>query len=969
MAQTKLLSVLWKQSSPYSTFASGDTVIVYWDDSTNAFAVEKNGVTITSGTQIPITFIFSGQWNYYYKLEKVFQNQICQTGSLLQFTRISNFPYLTVKTFPNHPACDILGIDQVCDIAFASLPVVANSSTPTTADGSIAVTANSSHGSVKFRLNADFNYYDSTGQTSGTFTGLLPGTYNIYCRDEINCLSVVSATVAVTYTYGVRFRIEYANALGYTMRSEILEKDYSGSVTDIECGPLPAEFNLRGEGEKDKFIPVFATEMIMNLISVTDGQFQDLFTNDPEKFRIRQSVDDGGGYDILWIGKVLPQEYSEEFKSEPYNVTVTATDGIPQLKDLPFLDAEGNRLRGRYKQIEIIAWILAKLNLGLSIRSGLNLYATGMDVTDTDDPLDQAYADVATYYLSSETPTCMDVIEKILTPYGASLKAYNNVWNIVRIEELLNDYDYREYTSAGVYSTNSTYAPVKDIKQKGNINCLHWANRDARLDINPGFGGINLQYDMGLKPNLIENGDFTTRKYSAFFYSVGDEGGKPVLQTEVLPDMTGFELVSNGTIIEKSIESLDGSNKENVALVLTSKAAGGYLLTDTINFKMSGENSLRITLKFKVTTLQYFPPRYIKVKIVVKYGTLYLQDNGQWTTTSSAIGFFIKKEELGKYQNLNIVAPYPNDTVYLTTGADFFIKIYQPNTLDYDYTSYTDLRAKATTSLGQGYRTEVYSTFTIYYYELKNSTNTESSPDIIRPNDYHVTTNPYQWILVDKVLKTVGDYTSLSIDTISLEYLSNGKLLPKQQAYNKPLENANNTVLNKIIYHGSVIANGRTVWDYGDLYKPELKFIGGRLVSVNTLQGKNYEAGYIAYTSNSAEIIYVGYLSDSTGTGYTTWGRDLLTGEAKNLEDIFLDMYAVQYNRAWRRITGSIYSQQTTLTPLDSIEDFTNGNRKYFPVSLRIDFRGNMYSGEFLELFDPTDGVGFTTGFSYGFDA
>src|SRR5690606_3402998 len=102
----------------------------------------------------------------------------------------------------------------------------------------------------------------------------------------------------------------------------------------------------------------------------------------------------------------------------------------------------------------LIAYILKKTGLNLNIRVGINLYAVGMDTTDADDPLDQAYVDCDTYYINTNDPTLDYVLRQILESFGACIIQEFGVWNIVRVEERVGEYDYREFNADGDYVGN-----------------------------------------------------------------------------------------------------------------------------------------------------------------------------------------------------------------------------------------------------------------------------------------------------------------------------------------------------------------------------------------------------------------------------------------------------------------------------------------------------------------------------------
>jgi len=959
MAQTQITNILWMQNSPYGTFVVADYIDVYWDDSTNLFVVKKNGGVITSGPEMPVNFTYSGNNQFYYKAERIYQISMCQGTDFLKFVRIDQFPYYIMIPLVDHPSCSVGG--EVCDLKFNTLPTVTDASTITATDGQIVVSAAGSNGSVKYNINSDFEY-STGGQTSGTFTSLGKGNYLIFARDAINCLAVISVNVGVDKTYGVLYQLEYYDIhTGGHHKTQILQKDYAGAIIEIIGGSSPTTYSGGFKADKDKFSPIFSADMAFNMMSVTEAQYQTFFTNDPEKFRMRHSIDSGSGYSVIWTAKVLPSQYEEAYKSAPYDITVRAHDGLATLQEIPFLDDDGNRLTGSYKQISIIAWILKKIGLGLNIRSGCNIYALepAMATTAASDPLDQAYVDVYRYYLIDETPNCWDVLTYILEPYGAQIIQYYNVWNILRIDERVNSFDYRTFDSDGVYVSNSSYSPVKNLKGSGQSNRLVWTNQDQLLKINPGYGKIRLLYDMGLKSNLFINGDFAVRKYSYYAAPViagpnvsGFAGG---LIQGTIADTTGFELINNEDIFNKSIETIEDSN---VALVVsTFYARGGYILSDTLNLKMGNEDEIRFTINVKIVTEAIDTSvLYIKLKVKVIYGDYFLQDGGSWSLTDSNIVFFIKEDQLNKYQKFEIIADVP-DPAYVT-GENFNVKIYIPHAGDYDYSTLTPFRAKLTASLPAGYRLQYYDNASAYfaggqllYYELKNETHAESLPNIVEPDDYHVTTNPYKWILVAyNPISTALNHTY--IDYVKFELLNKGKTLPKNAAYEKSMENENPSILNKLIYHGSLVTNGYATFDYGLSRVPKVGKFGDDNFTVNIFYSDTFQSSF-NFTPGSPELSYSGYLRDSTGAGFTLWARDSRS-ESLSLQEIFLDMYLSQYNRPWRSLGGGFIGD-IIFTPLDTLNETMDNDRKYFPAALDIDYKNNEYRSELSELTSVAD--------------
>src|SRR5690606_8369202 len=115
-------------------------------------------------------------------------------GTTLQRISPNNiFPYASIGSTPNASQCQIT---PVCDLTISDIYSVTPASGPTTADGSLTISATSSNGTIKYSLQEDFNYND--GQTSPTFTNLYPGDYTVYAKDPIGCTDEINISIPIT---------------------------------------------------------------------------------------------------------------------------------------------------------------------------------------------------------------------------------------------------------------------------------------------------------------------------------------------------------------------------------------------------------------------------------------------------------------------------------------------------------------------------------------------------------------------------------------------------------------------------------------------------------------------------------------------------------------------------------------------------------------------------------------------------
>lgn len=967
MADILAWTIEFTDNNPYGDYVAGDVVTIYYNPdndptptygTTTGITAYKNGVLLGSGADI----LLANDPSATHKTEHQGNNSTCNGTSLVFVFRRIAYPYMYIYyPLENYPACASGG---VCDLIIVGTPVVVSASGPATADGEITVTASSSQ-SIQYKLGSDFTYGDGTAQSTGVFTSLFPGQYRIYVRDATNCFTNILVTVPYSDDYSPYYRLEFDDPVGGVIKLDVVKRDYAGAVTEVKGADIPFERSLKGEASLDKFESILATKVSVNFTSETDFAYSTLYTNNPEEFRVNFYIDNV----LKGVYKVLPQQYSEEYKAPPYYVSIVAIDGLASLKDYVFLQDDGQRFHESMKAIKLIAYILKKTKLELSIRVAINLYATGMNTAATDDPLDQAYVDCDTYYINEKEPTLDYVLRQILEPFGASIVQENAVWNIVRVEEKKGSYDYREFDSDGDYSSNSSYDPRLSVVPVGSSG-FHFSDRDHYMTLCPGYGKIRVFYRLGLRENILENGDFRlTSRYSADYNAYTFD-----------LDTRGFQLVSPSYPLSSTWEAIGDAG--NVAWKIegndnvVSGYGDAYILSDSYTIKMGVANTLKISIRYKLpppvayglTPIQIDIP-YQKVRVRVKYGNYYLLHDGTWSTTENFL--IIYATEFDKYLETDFIATQP--ATGATSGYAFEVRVYHSYIYHAEYTTHADLRAKDTYDEGNaeailplGTRSEVSalgSLENLYYYELEENTSAESSPDIIRPNDYHATNNPVQWILKKTIVKTyfTGFTSPFWLDYIKVSFLTSGAAPVDTILREINAEPRNTKVLEKEVTHGSYQSLITTIpqWDFGIGKLTATTGATMSLITTNIL---------------AADILYAGYFRSSAGAGYTTWTRDGIS-ESSSLHSILLQQYATQYKKSWRKLTGSFYSQTSYFNFLNVLKIQSDGNRLYLPISPSIDYKNNRVRGEFLELIDVTSGAGsdgsagspFTSGFSSGF--
>jgi hypothetical protein len=700
------------------------------------------------------------------------------------------------------------------------------------------------------------------------------------------------------------------------------------------------------------------------------------FTNDTPS-RPEQPV----GFEQLCTLKVPPQLSEYPYKAPPYYVSITATDSLAELTSHFLQQSDGKQYYGTVSLIKLLAFCLSKLQLNLPIRVACNLFAEGMSTDDNRDPFEQAYVDYEVFYIAEEKPSIDFVLRSILEPFRCSLKQWENRWNVVRVDEQVSSYKYRDFDKDGNYISNGTFDPIIEVDHPRNNGDVLLVRGDQYMERRPGYGVIAVKYLLGLKPNIIQGGDFRLK------YEYDPSIGFYVYKV----DTSTMTIVNGGYPMRINTQALEGNN---IALVLESTIedaldsfTGGmaYIQTSPYNVKMGTKNQLKIQLRYKIptpkiklsgVTYNNIPVKYVKVRMLITYGGLYLQSDGSWSSDLNYISFI--ETTYDEYVTREVIGNQP-DSGTPADGMDFSLRLYHAFCYYSDFDDFGDLENLPTYDsvdsediLPDGHLTEVrddsFGVQRIRYYRLEENTDTPSYPDIIRPDDYEGTDNPRQWVMYG--VATVGDIDEFTafyfaVDFIRVKFLANGQDPFDTIVRSTVGEPVNRQVLEKTLILGS----------YSSLITTETVNTSGEIFVDLGLPLEYYQVtNFVDSNVLSADLVYAGWLRDENGEGYEYWYRQGVS-ERDKLHGIFLKITVGQYKKSWRLMRGSFLSNNRYFGPLNVAKFVNEDNRIYMPISLTLSDRRSEFNAEFMELRDLyTDGgsdgsteAPYSSAFSIGF--
>jgi hypothetical protein len=841
----------------------------------------------------------------------------CDGTTLDYINVLANYPYGGYANIPDSPSCYIA---PTCDLELSSLYTTSAASGPSTADGSFTVSATSSNGTIKYSLTPNFDYTSATN-TTGVFTGLYPGDYTVYAKDPLGCQDSLIIRVNITTTYGVRWRLDYVdNVNKLPARLDIEERAYAGAVNEVCGGESPISIEYKAD-PNDPTISIVSASAIIQLLSETAGQFQDIFLGDDRQFRAKFYV--GTGLPLYFMGFCVPEFYTEPYTALPFPIEITAVDGLGELSSTPFLDDNDNNYRGDLKCIQIIAEILKKAPLGLPIRSCFDIFETTMTTAASDDPLDQAYVDTRLFFNAKDgAQKCDAVLNKILRP-GTRIFQSQGYWYILRNEKAVaSSIPYRQFDEDGVYVSNGTISPEVDLEKPTASNRFAWRDKSQVLSFGRNYGYFEITHDLGRDQNLIDEGTFELTDL------VEDGNGDLFFKNwNFLIGQTGItyghEQVIGGTGAFFAKYASVTSNQNDS--VLYTKAipvkfnAGGMVAGDAfkLSFKAQAQVNnvfpwVRVGWQLKLTDLDtgdyfsFYPPAGERSDWEMNedvINDLYLEKFNEFTSF-----------ETGLFRTPTSIA-----------NGELQLFIYFHNHYGRDFDDFNDLRAVDTVDfIGRDKRFYVDDpgeAISTKYYKLEKNSEAESEPDIIRPDDYNVLTNPNQWILKEDFY--LGGATSIVskflFDDVKISFypymMVDGNMAlvdpPENSIYSEEVSRFVKSDFEKTVYLGDA---------------PEF---------------------------NNAANIYKGYYKLSDGTPTNMWARAGVT-EEKYINQILLEDLKAQMSSPPRRLAGSGISD----IPVHYINYFKDylDDRKYIYTNFTFDHKNFTYTVDLVEVLTGADG-------------
>lgn len=231
-----------------------------------------------------------------------------------------------------------------------------------------------------------------------------------------------------------KYRYSFKSHEGQTCVVRFDFEGFAGSSTTLVGSARPfvlKEFNT----DDDIFKPLRPQMAEMSFIASVSGVSIDDFLMDNDDDVIVYF--DFGSWTNYWSGYMLQDDFQETWIDTNHILTLRATEGIGQLKDVKLTDG-GAELIGRYTPLEIIQFAMAQsVQSFTDYKIFSNLFHSSMTDTSTNTGIDQCYVDAKTFMNNpSEYDNSYDALEKVNKSWNQTLYMYKGKWVIFRMEEL-----------------------------------------------------------------------------------------------------------------------------------------------------------------------------------------------------------------------------------------------------------------------------------------------------------------------------------------------------------------------------------------------------------------------------------------------------------------------------------------------------------------------------------------------------
>ena len=168
--------------------------------------------------------------------------------------------------------------------------------------------------------------------------------------------------------------------------------DISDNDNLIDDGDTAEIINLIGSGvpgnlsvidnNEDPYTPILSQQLTMEFESTSNVDMSTFASGSDQRWGVHYYI--GSDTNTLFKGFLVLDDISEDLLPFPNTVTLTATDGLGLLKDIPLTDFDGDTPTGKLRMITYLAYCLNSTGLALPIQVVNNIRRGSGSITVSD---------------------------------------------------------------------------------------------------------------------------------------------------------------------------------------------------------------------------------------------------------------------------------------------------------------------------------------------------------------------------------------------------------------------------------------------------------------------------------------------------------------------------------------------------------------------------------------------------------
>ena len=316
-------------------------------------------------------------------------------------------------------------------------------------------------------------------------------------------------SVIVPPPYGKKYTLSAAGKSGHTFTAEIWEKEYTGATYQINTSTNPFVLDCLASGD-DPFQPVLPTTFTIRAdFTEFAGPWPDFLSTDDRKYHVKFYA--SGTTYLLWQGFILMDTITLPFTTGSQIVDIICVDALALLKSVNYLPGVP-LLTSTESIVKTINNCLAYLLYpsGYKLNFAVNYYTS--QLSDLTSALRQVYVTQCNWQTNSDAYTnCYDILEIIMTAFGAQLYQSGGEWWVTSVNERASNtirvFQTDQNTSTDVAYTKSINYTIQPYIND-SLTPFYFVNNEQTKILSKGFTIVDVNGDVSYCYNKLVNADF-----------------------------------------------------------------------------------------------------------------------------------------------------------------------------------------------------------------------------------------------------------------------------------------------------------------------------------------------------------------------------------------------------------------------------------------------------------------------------